>query len=260
MPTTFWGWVLFIANEYGLMFLKGAGVTFLIAVIGTIIGFVIGLIIAIVRTIPLEAKDHWLKRGALGFIHTILVVYIEVFRGTPMIVQAMVIYYGAQYIGIDMTALFAAIFIISINTGAYMAEIIRGGVISVDRGQTEGAHSIGMTHWQTMTCVVLPQAIRNIMPSIGNEFVINIKDSSVLNVISVAELFFVSKSAAGTYLQYFPAFVITCLIYLVMTFSVTRILLLVEKKLDGPNSYTIHGSQSMPDTSIKIHKGGKDNA
>ena len=103
-----------------------------------------------------------------------------------MIVQAVVIYYGAQYAGIFMDTTFAAIFIISINTGAYMAEIIRGGIVSVDKGQFEAAHAIGMTHWQTMTTVILPQAIRNILPSVGNELIVNIKDSSVLNVISVS--------------------------------------------------------------------------
>ena len=143
-----------------------------------------------------------------------------------------------------MQVLFAAIFIVSINTGSYMAEIIRGGIISVDKGQKEAAHAIGMTHWQSMIYVVLPQAVRNIMPSIGNEFVVNIKDSSVLNVISVNELYFMSKSAAGRYARYFEVFFITACIYLFLTFTVTRILRLIEKKMDGKSSYTIHGSQT----------------
>ena len=157
--------------------------------------------------------------------------------------------------GLRMPALGAAMFIISINTGAYMAEIIRGGIISVDKGQKEAAHAIGMTHWQSMVHVVLPQAVRNIMPSIGNEFVVNIKDSSVLNVISVSELFFVSKSAAGTYARYFEAFFITAVIYFVLTFTVTRLLRLLEKKMDGGKSYTICGSQSASDAPITITKG-----
>ena len=210
------------------------------------------------RTIPIHKKDNLLKRVLLKIVRAVMVVYIEVFRSTPMIVQAMVIYYGAMYAGIDMPSMFAAIFVVSVNTGAYMSEIIRGGIISVDRGQTEGAQSIGMTHWQTMTSVVLPQAIRNIMPSIGNEFVINIKDSSVLNVISATELFFVSKSAAGTYMVYFQVFAITCAIYFILTFTVTRILLFIERKMDGPDSYTIMGSQNMPGTAIKTTKPGDD--
>ena len=186
MPSTFFGWVGFLAKQYGPLFLRGTANTLLIAVTGTILGFLLGLLVAIARTIHLGPKASAWKRVPVKILHAVLGVYIEVFRGTPMIVQAMVIYYGAlQYLGLDMPRLVAAIFIVSINTGAYMAEIIRGGIISIDKGQTEAAHSIGLTHWQTMVSVVLPQAIRNIMPSIGNEFVVNIKDSSVLNVISV---------------------------------------------------------------------------
>jgi putative lysine transport system permease protein len=155
-----------------------------------------------------------------------------------------------------MTAMTAAIVTVSINTGAYMAEIVRGGIISIDKGQAEAAKSIGMTHWQTMVYIVLPQAVRNIMPSIGNEFVVNIKDSSVLNVISVAELYFNSKSAAGTYLRYFEVFFITAAIYFILTFTVTRILRLLEKKMEGPDSYSIHGSQSHPKAAMMIRKRG----
>ena len=255
LPTTFLGWVSLLLEKYGPLFLSGAGYTMLIAVVGTAAGFALGLLVAIVRTIPVSGKDSWIKKTGLKIASVILNVYIEVFRGTPMIVQAMVIYYGAMmYMGLRMPALGAAMFIISINTGAYMAEIIRGGIISVDKGQKEAAHAIGMTHWQSMVHVVLPQAVRNIMPSIGNEFVVNIKDSSVLNVISVNELFFMSKSAAGTYLRYFEVFFITACIYLVLTFTVTRLLRLLERKMDGKTNYIIYGSQSDSKASIKIEK------
>ena len=209
---------------------------------------------AILRTIPTSPKDPAVKRVPLKILSWLLGVYIEVFRGTPMIVQAMVIYYGGMTVGVRLPVLTAAILIVSVNTGAYMAEIIRGGIISVDKGQKEAAHAIGMTHWQSMIYVVLPQAVRNIMPSIGNEFVVNIKDSSVLNVISVNELFFMSKSAAGTYLRYFEVFFITACIYLVLTFTVTRLLRLLERKMDGKTNYIIYGSQSDSKASIKIEK------
>jgi putative lysine transport system permease protein len=151
-----------------------------------------------------------------------------------MIVQAMVLYYGSsQLLGWDLSAILAGILIVSINTGAYMAEIIRGGIDSIDRGQTEAAQAIGMNHVKTMVYVILPQAIRNILPATGNELVVNIKDTSVLNVISVTELFFMSKSAAGTYMRYFEVFFVTSVIYLILTFTVTRLLRLLEKKLDG---------------------------
>ena len=259
MPSTFFGWVGFLAKQYGGLFLRGTVNTLLIAVTGTILGFLLGLLVAIARTIQLGPKASAWKRVPVKILHAVLGVYIEVFRGTPMIVQAMVIYYGAlQYLGLDMPRLVAAIFIVSINTGAYMAEIIRGGIISIDKGQTEAAHSIGLTHWQTMVSVVLPQAIRNIMPSIGNEFVVNIKDSSVLNVISVTELFFQAKSATGAYFRYFETYFIIALIYLTLTFSITRILRLIEKKMDGPENYVIHGSQSDSHAAIAVHEEGKN--
>ncbi len=174
-----------------------------------------------------------------------------------MIVQSMLFYYGAlQYFNIDIPSMPAAIIIVSVNTGAYMAEIIRGGIISIDSGQIEGALSIGMTHWQAMTNVVMPQAVRNIIPSVGNEFIVNIKDSSVLNMISVSELFFVSKSAAGTYLRYFESFFIAACIYLFLTLTISKILEIVEKRMDGPDSYTIHGSQSDFKATIKTGSEG----
>ena len=254
--TSFFGWVAFLLQKYGTLFLRGTGMTLLIALTGTVLGFLIGLLVAIVRTIAMprsrdprrqssaERVSLAVRRTLLRAVQILMNVYIQVFRGTPMIVQAVVIYYGAQYAGIYMDTTFAAIFIISINTGAYMAEIIRGGIVSVDKGQFEAAHAIGMTHWQTMTTVVLPQAIRNILPSVGNEFIVNIKDSSVLNVISVSELFFQAKSAAGAYYRYFEVYFIIACIYLVLTLSVSRILAWVERRMDGPDNYVIHGSQS----------------
>ena len=253
LPTSFFGWVSFILEKYAPLFLRGTGYTMLIALTGTAAGFALGLLVAIVRTIPLSPRDSLLKKGGLRLLSALMNIYIEVFRGTPMIVQAMVIYYGAMMmLQIRMAPLGAAILIISVNTGAYMAEIIRGGIISVDKGQKEAAHAVGLTHWQSMLHVVLPQAVRNIMPSIGNEFVVNIKDSSVLNVISVSELFFQAKSAAGTYYRYFEVYFIIAVIYLILTLTVSRILRAVEKKMDGPDNYVIHGSQSDSRADIKV--------
>lgn len=248
--TSFFGWVAFLLQKYGMLFLRGTGMTLLIALTGTIFGFVIGLLVAIVRatspmpTLGRRSAAAAVRDALLKAAQLLLGAYIQVFRGTPMIVQAVVIYYGAQYAGMYMDTTFAAIFIISINTGAYMAEIIRGGVISIDKGQFEAAHAIGMTHWQTMTTVVLPQAIRNILPSVGNELIVNIKDSSVLNVISVSELFFQAKSAAGAYYRYFEVYFIIAVIYLILTLTVSRILRFIERRMDGPDNYVIHGSQS----------------
>jgi putative lysine transport system permease protein len=240
-------WLVKIATENGPMFITGAGVTLLISLTGTVIGWVIGMLIGVIRTMP--APEKGAKKGMLKVVNIVLSVYIEVFRGTPMIVQAMVIYYGAAMaFGIDMDRLFAAIFIVSINTGAYMSEIVRGGIVSIDKGQFEAAHAIGMDHIQTMKNVVLPQVVKNILPATGNEFVINIKDTSVLNVISVTELFFTTKSIAGNNFRYFESFTVACVIYFVMTFTVTRILRYVERKIEGPEDYIMYANQMQVET------------
>ena len=146
------------------------------------------------------------------------------------------------------------IVIVSINTGAYITEIVRGGIISIDKGQFEGASSIGMSHFQTMVYVVIPQVMRNILPSVSNEFVINIKDTSVLNVIGVTELFFYANSVAKNSYKIFASYVIACAIYFVLTFTVTRLLRLIEKILEGKESYTIFGSQTASNAEIHITK------
>lgn len=238
-----------ILGEYGPMLIRGTGVTILISITGTIIGFVIGLLTGIIKTIPLPKKSKkfspMLKRFIIKFINAMIAVYVEIFRGTPMIVQAMVIYYGtAMIFDIKLNNIVAGIFIVSINTGAYMSEIVRGGILSIDKGQFEASQAIGMSHWQTMRCVVIPQVVRNILPATGNEFVINIKDTSVLNVISVTELYFQTKSVAGATFKYFEAFLIACVIYFILTFTITRLLRLIEKKLDGPQNYAINTTQN----------------
>ncbi len=221
-------------------FLRGTGVTLLISIIGTVVGLLIGLLIGVYRTAP-KATNRILA-GLQTAFSWFLNVYIEIFRGTPMIVQAMVIYYGtAQAFGLSLDRTWAAIFIVSINTGAYMSEIVRGGIFAVDRGQFEAATALGFTHGQTMRKVVLPQVIRNILPATGNEFVINIKDTSVLNVISVVELYFSGNTVASQNYQYFQTFMIIAVIYFVLTFTVTRILRYIEKRFDQ-DTYTIEGS------------------
>lgn len=233
--------VKIITNNWP-MFLRGAGMTLYISIIGTILGSIIGLLVGVIRTIPIPERGF--RKGLIKIINGLLSAYIEFFRGTPMMVQAMVIYYGsAEALGISMDKYVAAILIVSINTGAYMSEIVRGGIVSIDQGQFEAAHAIGMNHVQTMTNVVMPQVIRNILPATGNEFVINIKDTSVLNVISVSELYFATKSIAGSTFIFYPPFLIACVLYFVMTFTVTRILRYFERKIDGPKNFSLTGNQ-----------------
>lgn len=237
-------WIIKILENNWPMFLRGAGVTLWISVVGTILGTIIGLIVGVIRTIPVPEKG--IRKPILKVVNGLLSAYIEFFRGTPMIVQAMVIYYGsALAFEINVDRIAAALFIVSINTGAYMSEIVRGGIISIDKGQFEAAQAIGMNHFQTMINVVLPQVVRNILPATGNEFVINIKDTSVLNVISVSELFFQSKTVAGNNFRYFETFFITCILYFIMTFVITRILRYIEVKMDGPDNYIIMAGNQM---------------
>lgn len=236
---SFFDWIVRIVSGYWRGFLTGTGNTLLLSIIGTVIGLLIGLLVASIRTIPITRKNAWLLRP-VGFL---LTIYVEVIRGTPMMVQALIVYYG-WFALIGMSPLLSAIIIISFNTGAYMAEIVRGGIGSVDKGQTEGARSLGLSYAMTMLFVVLPQAIRNIMPSIGNEFVVNIKDSSVLSVISITELMFTAKQAGGRFAQVVPSYCICAVIYFILTFIVTRLLRLAEKKMDGSRRQTICGSQT----------------
>ena len=246
--TTFFGQVTKILKDNWPQFLRGAGLTLIISITGTIAGLIIGLLIGVYRTAPTA------KNKALALLQTLfgwfLNVYIEIFRGTPMIVQSMVIYYGtAQAFGVSIDRTIAAIFIVSINTGAYMSEIVRGGIFAVDKGQFEAATALGMTHNQTMRKVVLPQVVRNILPATGNEFVINIKDTSVLNVISVVELYFSGNTIATQTYQYFQTFTIIAVIYFVLTFTVTRILRYVERRFDT-DDYTT-GANQMQTKGIK---------
>ena len=237
------------------MLLTGLGYTMLIALVGTVIGLVIGLITGVIRTIP-TPKNKVLK-VLQKVVNFIINAYVEVFRGTPMMVQAMVIFWGYAFIngGNTLPLIPAGIFIVSINTGAYMTEIVRGGIISVDKGQFEGAYALGMTHTQAMFHVIIPQVMKNILPSVSNEFVINIKDTSVLNVIGVAELFYQANKILTMNFQIFETYLIVCVIYFIMTFTITRLLRLAEKKLMGSKNYTICGSQSDPRAEIRPKKG-----
>ena len=230
---------------------QGDLLALLLALVGTFFGCLIGFAVGALQTIPVDKqRDPVWKRVLLKILHIFLRCYVELFRGTPMIVQAVFIYYGLlQVFGIKMGMWQAGFFIVSINTGAYMAETVRGGIVSIDPGQTEGAKAIGMNHWQTMLHVIMPQALRNIIPQIGNNFIINIKDTSVLSVISITDLFFVHKSVVGALYTYFESAAIVMVIYLTMTLFASYLLRLWEKALDGPQNYDLNTTDSLAYTS-----------
>ena len=242
--------MLYILERYGGSLAKGAATTMAIAIICTLLGCVIGFAVGLVQTTEPHKKDGAMKRGLLKAVKLVLTAYVEVFRGTPMMLQAAFIYYGAsQLFGINLGMWSAAIIIVSVNTGASMAETVSGGILSVDPGQREGARAIGMSHFQTMLYVILPQALRNIMPQIGNNLIINIKDTCVLSIIGTVELFFTFKSISGALYTYFEAATVTMIIYFVLTFACSRILRAVENKMDGPASFDLATNDTLAFTS-----------
>ena len=230
-------------NKYHPMYLNGIKNTLILALVATAIGCIIGLVCGVLNTIPYSKNDNIVKRFFLRLIRIVVRVYVEVFRGTPMVLQAVFIYYGLPYFTNNVMKFSdvwtAAILIVSINTGAYMAESVRGGIISIDPGQTEGAKAIGMTHVQTMTNVILPQALRNIMPQIGNNFIINVKDTSVMFIISFTEFFAAHRYIVGVNNMYFPSATIEMIGYLTMTLIASFLLRWVEKLMDGADSYEL---------------------
>ena len=230
-------------TKYGGAYLSGIENTLILALIGTVIGCLIGFICGILNTIPCRQNDSPVKKVILAIVRVIIRIYVEVFRGTPMVLQAVFLYYGLPYFtdnALKFTSVWAAaIVVVSINTGAYMAESVRGGIISVDPGQTEGAMAIGMTHVQTMTSIILPQALRNIMPQIGNNFIINVKDTSVMFIIGFPDFFAAHLATVGASYLYFPSATVEMVGYLTMTLLASFLLRWVEKKMDGSSSYEL---------------------
>ena len=230
-------------TKYGTAYLSGIENTLILALVGTVIGCLIGFVCGILNPIPRRPNDHPLKKFILSLIRVIIRIYVEVFRGTPMVLQAVFLFYGLPYFtdnAVKFTSVWAAaIVVVSINTGAYMAESVRGGIISVDPGQTEGAMAIGMTHVQTMTSVILPQALRNIMPQIGNNFIINVKDTSVMFIIGFPDFFAAHRATVGASYLYFPSATVEMVGYLTMTLIASFLLRWVEKKMDGSGNYEL---------------------
>jgi len=258
-------------TKYGDSYIVGMRNTLILALAATAIGCIIGFVCGVLNTIPYSKNDPLPKRFILKLIRVIVRVYVEVFRGTPMVLQAVFMYYGLPYFtdnALKFTNIWvAALVVVSINTGAYMAESVRGGIISIDPGQTEGAKAIGMNHVQTMTNVILPQALRNIMPQIGNNFIINVKDTSVMFIIGFPDFFAAHRAAVGASYLYFPSATVEMVGYLTMTLLASFLLRWVEKKLDGDSSYELvqvdsltmtAGTYSHPDRGTPFDEQSKE--
>lgn len=220
------------------LFWYGIKMTIAFAVVGTLAGLIIGLIIGAIRCVPLDPLDKPVIRFFKRLGRFITGFYVWVFRGTPMMVQAVFLYYLFKPV-LHWNNFTAGMVIISVNTAAYMAEIIRSGIQSIDPGQMEAAKSLGMTNTQTMISIIFPQAIKNTFPSLGNQFIVNIKDSCMLNAISVVELFFQAQSVAGTNMRYIEVYLVVAILYLILTTVATFVLNYVEKKINKTNTVTI---------------------
>ena len=230
-----------------MMIVYGTISTIILAVVGTVVGLILGIFIAYGKNVKIKETDNKLVRALKCLIKGVCSIYSTVLRGTPMMVQALIFKYFCAAIGINWGNIFlkgtinyilngwliAGLIVITLNTAAYMAEIVRSGLNGVDYGQVEGAYTLGMSPSRTSLSIILPQALRNALPTIGNELIVNIKDSSVLNVIAVSELYYRMFSIATTTYAFMESYLVLAGIYLILTLIATGALKLVEKKLDG---------------------------
>lgn len=239
LPTGVIDWMIYLLVNYKDSFIQGTIITLEIAVIGTFIGFILGYVLGIADDLNINKDDNIIKKSILWIIKLFIKIFVEIFRGTPMIVQGMIIYYGLRQAGVPITSISAGILVTVLNTGAYMSETVRGGIKSINIGQREGAYAMGMSPIATMFHVVLPQAFKNIIPEMCNTFLNNLKMTSVLNVIGVSELFLTAKTVAGNYYKYFEAYLTIAVIYFVLCFVFNRLIILLEKKLEGGKDYAL---------------------
>lgn len=206
-------------KKYLPYYISGAGYTVFLAFIGVLFGAVLGAILALMK----------LSKSKL--VKLLATIYIEYVRGTPLLVQIFIVYFGTGVLGFDMSKLAAGCIALALNSGAYVAEIIRAGINAVNKGQLEAARSLGMNQAQALRFIIFPQAIKNILPALGNEFVTVIKESSVVSVIGVSELIFQTGVVQGASFKPFIPYVIVSLIYFVLTFTISRLLGVAERRM-----------------------------
>ncbi|HHW79880.1 MAG TPA: amino acid ABC transporter permease [Acholeplasmataceae bacterium] len=224
-----------ILIEFNQAYANGVGTTLYLSLIGTTVGLMIAVVFSYIVVMKINKNSNNFIKGIQKILKKFVNLYVTIIRGTPMMVQAMLIYWGTITV-IPWDYKIAGLVVVSLNTTAYLTEVLRAGYESIDKGQTEGALSLGLSNIQTMFYVVFPQALKNSMASIGNEFVINIKDTAVLSVILVVDIFRISEVVAGRYFDYFTPFIIAALIYLSLTLSISKLLRHLEKKLELPET------------------------
>ncbi len=226
--------ILYLLDTYSSFFIKGVLITLLLSVIGTVGGFILSLFLTVLRTQEIDLRrDSLTKRFFKRFGQAFSSIYITLFRGTPMIVQAMIFYYGISPLRLSWwTPLVAGLFVVTLNTTAYIAEVIRSGINGIDKGQMEAARSLGFSRSYAMFLIILPQAIKNSLPAIGNEFIVNLKDTAVLSVIGVFDLFRATQSATSSNFRIVEGFVIAALVYLLLTFITSKVVKRLETSME----------------------------
>lgn len=224
--------VWYLLTTYRQYFLTGISYTILLSVIGTIGGFIIASIFTLIRTQKIDRQRQSRSKSILISIgHTVIDIYVTLFRGTPMMVQAMIFYYGLSRMQLSFwTPIVAGLFVVTLNTTAYITEVLRSGINGVPNGQLEASRSLGFSHNQSMIYVVLPQAVKQSLPAIANEFIINLKDTSVLSVIGVTELFRATQLATAPNYRTTEGFFVAAILYLTLTFIASRFINYFEKK------------------------------
>ncbi|PZG77471.1 ABC transporter substrate-binding protein/permease [Staphylococcus aureus] len=209
-------------SKYGSFFLKGIKITILISLIGVALGSILGAFVAL------------MKLSKIKIISWIASIYIEILRGTPMLVQVFIVFFGiTAALGLDISALVCGTIALIINSSAYIAEMIRAGINAVDKGQMEAARSLGLNYRQTMKSVIMPQAIKNILPALGNEFVTLIKESSIVSTIGVGEIMFNAQVVQGISFDPFTPLLVAAALYFVLTCVLTRIMNMIEGRLNA---------------------------
>ncbi|MDO5330973.1 MAG: amino acid ABC transporter permease [Bacillota bacterium] len=241
--------IIYLLSHYWESFLQGLAGTIVISILGTFIGLCLGTLLAFGKNMKVRKKSSLAGKITARVVSFCCSAYSLILRGTPMMVQAIIFKYGCQSLGLNWTYIlidqpvfngwfFAGTIVISLNTGAYMCEIVRSGLNGIDHGEIDGARSLGMSRAQANLRIALPTALRNQIPTIGNEWIVNIKDSSVLNVISVTELYLATDEIANSSYRLMASYIILAAIYLILTLLTSLILRIVERKMDRKPVFT----------------------
>ena len=232
-PTNSFEWVIYIAQEYAELFIRGTWITLIVSVLGTLIGFVLGYAVGMIEDSQISPEDHIIKRGIVGFFKLLAKIYVELFRGTPMIVQAMIVFYGLRQSGLEIGSISAGILVTVLNTGAYMSETVRAGIKSIDAGQREGALALGMSPIAAMFHIILPQACSTAFPPLSNSLIGLVKDTSLAYSVALVEILASAQRIAARTYDYFWLYLEAAFVYLMICSILTVLQHRGEKALEA---------------------------